>query len=69
METGEIDLESKLLQQGGKEVVDGEGMNVRLAESDDDEDERRGGRKGWGIRWSRGAKRRMNLRMGLLVPT
>jgi pescadillo protein len=32
-------LESKLLQQGGKEVVSGEGMDVELAESDDDEDD------------------------------
>ncbi|KAI5271809.1 hypothetical protein E4T47_04864 [Aureobasidium subglaciale] len=32
-------LESKLLQQGGKEVATGEGMDVELAESDDDEDE------------------------------
>ncbi|THY93588.1 hypothetical protein D6C92_05301 [Aureobasidium pullulans] len=31
-------LESKLLQQGGKEVVSGEGMDVELAASDDDED-------------------------------
>lgn len=33
------DLESKLLQRGGKEVVSGEGMDIELAESSDEEDE------------------------------